>query len=101
MLISYTTARTVCVDLTFRRKTNVSRACHNKLAAERYASRCVGLFKVGVHTSDDWPKRAPGARFLRLRRFLGRRLTRRRIRRIRKNAIPRTFLTLISQSAKA
>ena len=43
-----------CINLTPCHKTNVSRACHNKLAMERYASRCVGLFKVGVHTSDDW-----------------------------------------------
>lgn len=34
---------------------------------KRYISRCVGLFKVGVHTSDDWPT-GPGARLLRLRR---------------------------------
>lgn len=47
------------INLTFRRKTNVSRACHNKLVSERYASRCAGLFKVQVHTSDDWPTRCP------------------------------------------
>lgn len=56
-----------CINLTFCHKTNVSRACHNKLAVKRYISRCVGLFKVGVHTSDDWPT-GPGAHLLRLRR---------------------------------